>query len=138
MKDNTKELFKEASDIINELIEEVSDTRKRNQELENDLQKYKEASEREQIAKILEERSLTSMAKIASLRDGTISKTELEKLKIVADSNLIESTFEHSNSSITKVAEEREIPDYTLEAMEARREQRAELLYNSLQQMSNR
>ena len=127
-------LFKEASEVIDELIEKVASANNENDQLRTELQQYKEASEREKIAKTLEEKSLTSMAKIASLRNGTLDKDEFEKLRYIANSNILDSNFEIDKDQ--KIAEDKmETP---LEAMERRKNERAEMIYESLQNIINR
>lgn len=130
MKETTKELFKEASDVIDELIEKVASKEEENEQLRIELLNYKEASEREQIATILEEKSLTSMAKIASLRNGSLDSKEFNRLKTIANSNLVDSNFEYGNTQV-KVAEDK--PETPIEALERRSQERREQIYNGLQ-----
>jgi len=131
MKITVKELFKEASDVIEELIEKMANIQEENEQMRIELLELKEASEREKVAAILEERSLTSMSKIASLRNGSLSKEEFERLKIIAESNILDSNFEYDKE--TKIATDYNIPETPMESLERRRQERAEMLYNDLQ-----
>lgn len=129
MKETIKELFKEASDVIDELVEKLACVQNENEKIKTELLELKEASERKKIADILEEKSLTSMRKIASLREGTLEKQEFERLKIIAESNILDSNFEHE----TKIATYDNVLETPMDALERRRQERAEILYNELQ-----
>lgn len=131
MKVTVKELFKEASDVIEELVEKVANIQEENEKMRIELLELKEASEREKVAAILEEKSLTSMSKIASLRNGSLNKEEFERLKIIAESNILDSNFEHNKE--TKIATDYNVPETPMEGLERRRQERAEMLYNDLQ-----
>jgi hypothetical protein len=116
------------------IIEKIAAVQDENDRIRIELLQYKEASEREKVANILEEKSLTSMAKIASLRNGSMDTQEFERLKIIADSNIIDSNFEHQR----EVKTAQDLPDSPLEQMERRRQDRTEKIYNDLQSMLNR
>jgi hypothetical protein len=74
------------------------------------------------------------MAKIASLRNGSLDPEEFERLKTICKANLIDSNFDYKREE--KVAEDKiETP---MESMERRSQERREQIYNGLQSIIQR
>jgi hypothetical protein len=124
-------LVKEAYDVVNSLKEELKTLNSKYEEEHKELIALRDLNDREKIASILEEKGLVPYDKIVGLREGKLSKNEVESLKAMAQVDVEYTTSLHTP---TKTAS-----DEFLEASEgarfSRRDLRARKLIEDLESL---
>jgi len=94
-------LLKQASDLISDLVEDISTSKNTIQKLEEELSVLKKATETEKLANELELKGLVSFDKISALRDGNLDEEEINELKTLSKLDL---SYNSNYESSTKVA----------------------------------
>jgi hypothetical protein len=94
-------LLKQASDLISDLVEDISTSKSTIQKLEEELSVLKKATETEKLANELELKGLVSFDKISALRDGNLDEDEINELKTLSKLDL---SYNSNYESSTKVA----------------------------------
>lgn len=94
-------LLKQASDLISDLVEDISTSKSTIQKLEEELSVLKKSTETEKLANELELKGLVSFDKISALRDGNLDEDEINELKTLSKLDL---SYNSNYESSTKVA----------------------------------
>ena len=126
-----KDLLKEASDIITNLLEENKNLKLENTSLSKEANNYKGTLEREKIASVLEEKNLVPYEKIVSLKEGNLSIEEVDKLRALAnlDTSMISANYEAVEKTASDVSDAYDI------GASIRRDHRAQNLLEDLQSL---
>jgi hypothetical protein len=126
-----KDLLKEASDIITNLLEENRHLKSENVSLQRDASTYKNALEREKIASVLEEKNLVPYEKIVSFKEGRLSSDDENTLRSLAnlDTTLVTSSYEPVEKTASDLTDAYDV------AASIRRDHRAQNLLEDLQSL---
>lgn len=130
----TKDLIKEAHDLISELLEKVASLENELGDKDKSVAALKKLNEQEKLASILEEKGNVSYEKIIALRKGEVSDTEFQKLKQLSEVEPLQN-FERIEEE--KVASN-ELFEKAINSVEFRKQARAEAAYDALQSIINR
>jgi len=130
----TKDLIKEAHDLISELIEKVASLESDLSTKEADIASLKKLNEQEKLASVLEEKANVPYEKIIALRKGEVSDKEFARLKQLSEVGQL--------NNFEKVEEEKiasnDLFDKAVGSVEFRKQARAEAAFEALQSIINR
>jgi len=126
-----KELLKEASDIIMNLLEENKNLKLEMSSIQKEASNYKGALEREKIASVLEEKNLAPYEKIVSLKEGNLSPDEENSLRALAnlDTAILSTNYEAVEKNASDVSDSYDV------GASIRRDHRAQNLLDELQSL---
>lgn len=106
-------LLKQASDLISDLVENLSASKSNIEKLQNELAILKKSTETEKLANELELKGLVSFDKISALRDGELDEDEINELKTLSKLDLnYNSNYEPAKIASGEIEPTESVVDY--------------------------
>lgn len=98
---NKKQLLKEASEVINDLTNELNNTKTLVHELQTELSNIKDLNRREKLAMELEKKGLTSYEELERIKRNNLDPEELNRLEKMSelDTSYISEIYENDNNA---------------------------------------